>query len=124
MTETEDLRARLNARGINWEKVEFLYTVGHDIATKYRADNAEWLALEDTDESLNPTGNGINVTNYRKPLTPEQAIDATLGRGTCHLEINTSMTAVVCDRCNYPMPRGTVLAEVHYCPSCGAEVVE
>ena len=80
MTATDELRARLNARGIHWERHETLDIIGHDIATKYRADHAEWIALEDTDVDLNPTGNGVNVTNYRKPLTPKQAIEATLGR--------------------------------------------
>lgn len=49
--------------------------------------------------------------------------EASLGRGTCELEINSDMTAVVCSKCRYPMPHGTVLAEMRYCPSCGRKVV-
>lgn len=42
---------------------------------------------------------------------------------TCTLEINTSMTAVVCNKCNYHIPSGVNLLGVRYCPHCGAKVV-
>lgn len=52
-------------------------------------------------------------------LTPEQAIDATLGRGTCH---DTALEGewFECSEC------GTVRQLIHprYCPACGKRVVK
>ena len=114
MTATEELRRLLSERGVEWENG---VPYGANAVTRFKVNDV-WLRYVDYGD--------YQWLDYHEnePLTPEQAIAATLGPGTCHLEINTSMTAVVCDRCNYPMPRGTVLTEVHFCPNCGRKVAD
>ena len=61
-----------------------------------------------------------------RDLTPAQAIDATLGRGTCHaIEVPMGMhddaTATVCSACRVAIDE---LSEMNYCPNCGRRVVE
>lgn len=110
MTATEELRHLLDERGVEYKVRDMfgkhVFHWGEPLHGAMFTDGGEWTELV--------------VEN----ATPQQAIDATLGRGTCQLEINTSMTAVVCDKCNYPMPCGTVLTEVRYCPNCGRKVVD
>lgn len=130
MTVTDEFRALLDYHDIHWEKLVSLDNVGRDIATVYRADHAEWIALEDTDESLNPTGYGINVTNYRKPLTPKQVVVATLGRGKCQIETTENwLPAERYHRCKGCGAFFAVLDASHdipprYCPNCGRKVVD
>jgi len=59
-------------------------------------------------------------------ITPEQAIAATLGRGTCHavevpMGIHDDATATVCSACRVAIDE---LSEMNFCPNCGREVVE
>ena len=54
--------------------------------------------------------------------TPAQAIDATLGRGTCHIGRGISglmhVTTGHCSECG-----AEVVKPARYCPNCGREVV-
>lgn len=43
---------------------------------------------------------------------------------TCTLEVNFDASNVECSECHYPMPLHINLMEIHYCPSCGAKVVD
>lgn len=119
MTATDELRRMLDERGVEYD-VDDTQVDGN--GTMYQVTYVKegygrtWVYEEPPECDL--------LVSYNYDLGAEQAIEATLGRGTCHLEINTSMTAVVCDRCNYPMPCGTVLTEVRYCPNCGRQVVD
>lgn len=60
--------------------------------------------------------------------TPAQAIDATLGRGTCHIrpwrmEHDTGFfDCMECD-CGY-VADVSDWAKWHYCPNCGSKVVQ
>ncbi len=60
--------------------------------------------------------------------TPAQAIEATLGRGTCELinaadDLGKGTSSCMCDSCGY-----TALDdwwdEFKYCPNCGRRIVE
>lgn len=53
-------------------------------------------------------------------LTPAQAIEATLGRGTCHRALDFDGTRYVCSACgeNFGPSRW------HFCPNCGRKVVD
>lgn len=92
------------------------------------------------------TGKPINVFHYyAQPMgedrlfvelqlaTPEQAVEATLGRGTCHAIVSDNLTEsegtgdawADCSECGHLL---FVLTDPsskppHYCPSCGARVV-
>ena len=116
MNATDEIRRMLDERGVEWEDG------GEGLTIIPAQDGVPRAWTVNTWPSAKDTGDCLWMQN-RHPLTPEQAIAATTGRGECHLEINTSMTAVVCDKCNYPMPSGTVLTEVHFCPNCGRRVV-
>lgn len=123
MTATEDLRRLLDERGVKYE-TDDTSDSWYERTTWSSENNLWWTYEVDAIEEL-PYGTlTLLDTGSNNSMRPAQAITATLGPGECHLEINTSMTAVVCDRCNYPMPSGTVLTEVHFCPNCGARVVE
>lgn len=65
----------------------------------------------------------VNVWMHH--LTPAQAIDATLGRGTCH-EVKIDRYWRGCGECGYiwEFMYGIGKCErPHYCPNCGREVV-
>ena len=53
-------------------------------------------------------------------VTPEQAVEATLGRGVCH-DTGVYVSAFECSECGevYEMYR-----DPDYCPGCGRKVVE
>ena len=59
--------------------------------------------------------------------TPEQAIEATLGRGTCHMEYNDGWSgdelypteAYNCSECGFLTQEG----KPNYCPHCGRRVI-
>lgn len=70
-----------------------------------------------------------------RDLTPEQAIDATLGRGTCHDLAETprygDKTRFECNACGYEYSAVGGFGcdygdepDFNYCPSCGRKVVE
>lgn len=59
---------------------------------------------------------------------PEQAIAATLGRGTCKNKA-TSLRTFWCDRCDCALEDwmdvgGKLINGLRYCPNCGRKVVE
>ena len=114
LTATDELRRMLDERGVEWHG---------DIATYWRdADAVESLFAD----------NALDVSLYA--VSPEQAIEATLGRGTCHPVANDNLNEsegtgdawANCSECGYllcvltdpssPMP--------NYCPSCGRKVVD
>lgn len=58
-------------------------------------------------------------------ISPEDAIAATVGRGTCHMELlpdepTTSIQPMRCTACGHK----TYAQLASFCPNCGAEVVE
>lgn len=50
-------------------------------------------------------------------LTPAQAIEATLGRGTCKLTMNGTNGCFGCSECLENIP-----PLANFCPNCGREV--
>ena len=114
MTATDELRRLLDDRGIEWEK-------------PYAGNPEQWTFW-----------GGVccaNETAYGQvwlgmSLTPEQAIEATLGRGTCTMVVDdhhrvdkvTTSWGCVCSSCGifhqYSHGEGWT-----FCPSCGAKVV-
>ena len=108
MTATERLRQLLNERGVEW--IDF-----DGEPTWMGSDRMHYARQElSCDE---PTG---EVTVYH--LTPEQAIEATLGRGTCEYVswVADNIAGIVfrCSKCGnveWPRPR-------NYCPNCGRRV--
>lgn len=60
-----------------------------------------------------------------RDLTPQQAIDATLGRGTCHITDNGPWGyPYVCSECSASFDPDVNGGDFNYCPNCGRAVVE
>ena len=80
MSATDTIRAMLDERGVEWMGTGD----GSTLIPAQAATNVAW------DVNTWPSGKDIGgclwVQN-RHPLTPEQAIEATLGRGECHMRL-------------------------------------
>lgn len=108
MTATDELRRLLDERGVEWRG-------GLPTETMVEADGLDLLYVTLPDGRVRAF-----IRNY---LTPEQAVDATLGRGTCR---DMGRYCFTCSEC------GWIANEPHhmlggfypsYCPSCGRKVV-
>lgn len=113
MTATDALRRLLDERGVEWGDDGYPTT-----CTVWVANGATWHGLWRDD--------CIELIAH---LTPEQAIDATLGRGTCHAVFEVDAMSeddrigeFVCSECGETFgderdqrPR--------YCPNCGRRCV-
>ena len=104
MTATEELRRMLDERGVEWHG---------DIATYWRdADAVESLFAD----------NALDVSLYA--ISPEQAVEATLGRGTCRLEREPDSDRLWwCSNCRSYHEHVSEFPW-EYCPRCGAKVVD
>lgn len=125
MTATEELRRMLDERGI--EHVDFNMT--DKFLTMFGDGEHDGAYTENSVDTI--------LTVYG--ASPAQAIDATLGRGTCRIGmLDTGDTAAYehyehimhCEECHHEF--GYVLynedgdtwmdERPHYCPNCGREV--
>lgn len=109
MTTTDELRRLLDGRGVEW------VAIGTDTCWT-GADGYPMRAWETTN------GTHMRVAD----LTPEQAVEATLGRGTCHETIIDHHWRGCCS-CGYiwEFMYGIGKCErPHYCPNCGRKVVD
>ena len=124
MTATDELRRLLDERGVEHfdgcESTLWGYEQTSESTGTYRYSADEI------------SGGFVNVWLYR--LTPEQAVEATLGRGTCRLEpyakeicgelchtfkCSVCKSAVATPHADYYIPSQFF----KYCPFCGLEVV-
>ena len=104
MTATDELRRMLDERGVEWEM----------------GRTAETIVRKPFDASFAERLDGRMRICFRSYLTPEQAIEATLGRGTCR---NTqSDFDFMCSECGKCVDNGRVLG-FNFCPNCGRRVV-
>ena len=120
MTATDELRSLLDERGVEWW--QSANTLGC-VFTRWHSPlfGDEVCAMENGEEGL------VLFDHF---VTPEQAIDATLGRGTCHAVFEVDAMSederigeYVCSEC------GETFGDVrdqqpNYCPNCGRRVVE
>ncbi len=114
MSATEELRRMLTERGMEWE------TTGWpaECQTFYEAGGVGYIAIG-LDDELGDSRMRVCLEEY---MTPEQVVEATLGRGTCRnteqLPLSWSFT---CSECGvHSITEGE---RFNYCPNCGAEVV-
>lgn len=111
MTATDILRRLLDERGVEWRVGDYPTT-----CTVWESGGIVWYGLW--------RDGCIELIAWQ--VTPEQAIDATLGRGTCHETIIDHYWRG-CGSCGYiwEFMYGIGKCErPHYCPNCGARVVE
>lgn len=110
---TERLRALLTERGVEWHGRDCIFWDDSDAVRSIWKDDA------------------LDVTLYG--VTPEQAVAATLGPGTCHPIISDNLTEsegtgdawADCSECGHLL---FVLTDPssqppNYCPGCGRKVV-
>ena len=126
MTATDELRKLLDERGVEWRDTGKRLNMGNGvripIQTEYEQScGGRWSTAT---EALSGT---LTVNN----LTPEQAIAATLGRGTCHMEQipECRYDDIECDECGVCLwgffmdkPGEGVCSMPNYCPYCGRAV--
>jgi DNA-directed RNA polymerase subunit RPC12/RpoP len=121
LTATERLRRMLDERGVEWWPLgsDMTECVVNGVRIKYRQ-----------------VGRGLIVsTCIEGTVTPEQAIAATLGAGTCHDEGDPS--DFCCSECGMRMfteandtytmiaaDERTIIKRPNYCPNCGRKVVD
>ena len=122
-TATERLRAMLDERGVEWRRTPHYSSESMDNETVFCGIGIEWLASDHLNGRL-----GLRALKYE--VTPERAVEATLGRGTC------SIRGGECDQCGAHIHRDAVLfwvpagggmrtvesRDVSYCPNCGRRV--
>ena len=119
MSVTERLRALLDERGVEW--------TGSDTRTDFIVDGIDWEAYEHV-----VFGEPSGLLSVMTALTPEQAIDATLGRGTCHFEQipEALYDDIECSECGVALwgfqmdiAGEGCPTKPRYCPNCGRAVV-
>ena len=135
-SETEKLRAMLDERGI--EHTDYRNDKMMLETTQWQGEHFDWIAFDNGDAEA------FALTNA-KAITPEQAIAATVGAGTCRNTSNVTdwlgrKIRFVCSECNAWIDTEILWnpryhdnespwvkdCKLNYCPNCGAriEVVE
>lgn len=123
MTATDELRRMLDECGVEWIGTSFSTPAkGHPTNTSLGEEHNEATFIEYDD------GNVLRLFD----LTPEQAIEATLGRGECHIEAHfgewycTGCGVMVgtCDPDSELCVDGNYVGMWSYCPNCGRTVRE
>lgn len=124
MSSTDELRAMLDERGVEWEAFNERITIV--------PPNKHFIECGEHDDMRIATRSGLAVA--MTDLTSAQAVEATLGRGTCRLEpyakeicgelchtfkCSVCKSAVANPHADYYIPSQFF----KYCPFCGLEVV-
>ena len=122
MSATDELRRLLDERGVKWEPSVF--DPQHE--TFYSTENGVGFIVTEFPD----IGRVSLACDMR--ITPEQAVEATLGREKCRFETvkqfidkrRSRADMCECDRCGYRCARGFILDEsFKFCPNCGRTVV-
>ena len=109
MTATDELRRLLDERVVEWRVGDYPTT-----CTVWESDGIVWYGLW--------RDGCIELIAWQ--VTPEQAIEATLGRGTCHETVIDHYWRG-CGSCGYiwEFMYGIGKCErPHWCPNCGRRV--
>ena len=115
---TERLRALLDERGVKWETDRSGFRVMWGKPVDEFHDTMQFKAV---DNALPNGGLNVHICGF----TPEQAIAATLGPGTCKRVFYEPTGVYVCSECGCGLSKKLdKYCYLHYCPNCGAKVVE
>lgn len=109
MSATEELRRLLDERGVD------VHDGGHDYTVVRLSDGREFSYYEYEDAEYDE-----RIRICSNLLTVEQAVEATLGRGTCRRALDFDGTRWVCSECSEHFGS----RRWHYCPNCGRKVVD
>ena len=117
MSATDTIRAMLDERGVEWMGTVFAEpTNGHPTNTSLGSEHHDAVFIEYRD------GNVLRLFD----LTPDQAIDATLGRGECR-NAAPSYLDFLCSECGFVHYHSDTNDtgdgnEWNYFPNCGKRV--
>jgi len=131
---TKILRRLLDERGVE-------YVVDEEYGKKYPPEKRVTWSCDLAGEDMTVTARDYCISidddgsadyfldlDFHEVFTPEQAIAATLGTGTCELvnaaeDLGDGTSSCMCDKCGY-----TALDDwwdvFNYCPNCGRRIVE
>lgn len=107
MTATDELRRLLDERGVEYDGKTY------EGATFWN---------DDTNIAVASEGYGGKLW-VSQSLTPAQAVEATLGRGTCH-ECAGMEDVFECSECGMRYEGWALKRWARYCPNCGRKVVD
>ena len=123
MTATDELRRLLDERGVEWRKAPHYSSESQDNETIFEGNGIEWY----TNDHMNGR---LGLRTLRYEVTPEQAVEATLGRGTCRMTRVEDEERILygwmeCSECGpvYPPAAERIQDAVKFCPFCGRKVV-
>lgn len=109
MTETDELVAMLNERGVE-----------HDETFE---DGADYIWWSDGERDLFARSYHGGLAVYG--LSARHAIEATLGSGTCHITDNGPWGyPYVCSECGASFDPDVNNGNFNFCPNCGRRVVD
>ena len=113
MNATKELRELLNQRGVSW--MPSVWNPHYE--TYYQTDNGIGVIASEI--------NGKIAVRLESRITPEQAVEATVGVDTCQMELMgyepcTSIRPARCSACGFM----TYAQLPSFCPHCGRRVVE
>lgn len=115
MTATDELRRMLDERGVEWEADDGKYV-----------KETYWPYTDELEAAFAEYDDG--TTRFACStcgFTPEQAIAATLGAGTCKRVFYEPTGVYVCSECGRGLSKKLdKYCYLHYCPNCGRRVVE
>ena len=106
MNATEELRALLDAKGVEWWPM-------HDVEAGYYQDHDTEFVVDGRKYTAHEWGGRLTVYG----LTPAQAVEATLGRGTCEYCKDGKFDGQTVMISNHGWQR------INFCPNCGARCV-
>ena len=131
MTATDELRAMLDKRGVEWETDRSGFRVMWGKPVDEFHDTMQFKAV---DNALPNGGLNVHICGF----TPEQAIAATLGAGTCK-DVCSGVSEFTCSACGFNCDLTSWISlfdgddgrhrhhhhgTPHYCPNCGRKVVD
>ena len=116
-TPTERFRSLLDERGIEW---------WYGIGEKSTVFDGEYGVRYEVDGTL-----GLLFVRSVLNVAPEQAIAATVGTGTCHMNVRDNLSEtegmgevwLECDECHWQMQLEPTTPRFKYCPNCGKRIV-
>jgi len=123
MTATDELRRMLDERGVEWVALQNLEG---DRITRWMDSNGRYVSALDCDDTQ-------YFDDFYWGPTPQQAVDATLGRGTCrNISPKLGNDEFTCEKClarvygsgGQWFDTNWKYHKFNFCPNCGAKVEE
>lgn len=124
MTATGDLHRMLDERWVEWHDTK----IGKGFITVFEHDGITWIVTEHSSGRLSVKGCVKPTQGHYDGMTPAQAIEATLGPGTCRNNAPTCLD-FLCSECGFVHYHSDANDTKDgngwgYCPNCGAKVVD